>query len=465
MAYDLVVIGGGPAGEKAAAAAAYFGRKVALVEVAPDGPGGASVHTGTLPSKTLRETALYLVGFRRRELYKGIQFSFEPKGHSAEDLMCRLPQIRRTQTQQIRDNLGRHRIEVFEGTGRLMDPNRVRVGEHTLQTEYVLIATGTSPRRPATFDFSDPDVYDSDSILLIDEIPKTLAVVGGGVIGSEYASVFATLGVHIQLVESRGRVLSFLDEEVSDAIMQAMTAMGIELHLNTGVEKLERRGGNLELSLKNGGSMPVDKVLVSAGRVGRTTGIGLEEVGVELDESRLIKVDDRYMTSVSNIYAAGDVIGRPALASASMEQGRMSVAHMFGLEVPGRDWDNLASGVYTIPEVATVGPSERELRERGIPFVVGRSRMEHNARGQIIGDTDGFVKLIFHRQTKKLLAVHLVCEWATELIHIGQAVMKLGGGIDYFLESVFTFPSLSVAYKYAAYDALGQLARQALPAH
>ncbi|MBI2378424.1 MAG: Si-specific NAD(P)(+) transhydrogenase [Deltaproteobacteria bacterium] len=459
MSYDLVIIGGGPAGEKAAAAAAYFGRKVALVERAPEGPGGASVHTGTLPSKTLRETALYLVGFRRRELYKGIQFAFERQGRSAEDLMCRLPSIRRIQTQQIRENLLRHGVEVVEGSGKLLDANRVRVGERILQTEYVLVATGTSPRRPSTFDFADPDVYDSDSILHIDEVPETLAVIGGGVIGSEYATVFATLGVHIQLVESRPRILSFLDDEISDAIMNAMTSMGVELHLNTGVDKLERRGAKLELSLRDGGSMAVDKVLVSAGRVGRTMGLGLKDLGVELDESGLVKVDDRYMSSVSNIYAAGDVIGRPALASASMEQGRMAVANMFGLEVPPRDWENLASGVYTIPEVATVGPNEQELKERGIPYVVGRSRMDQNARGQIVGDTDGFVKLLFHAKTKKLLGVHLVCEWATELIHIGQAVMRLGGGIDYFLESVFTFPSLSVAYKYAAYDALGQIAR------
>lgn len=457
--YDLVIVGGGPGGEKAAVAAGYFGRRVALVEQAKAGPGGAAVHTGTLPSKTLRETSLYMVGFRRRELYKGIELDYQRAGHSAEDLMCRLPRIQRTQARQIRQNLARHGVDLIEGRGVVVDQNHVRVGEQTLEADYLLIATGSSPRRPAMFDFNDEDVYDSDSLLHIDEVPETLAVIGGGVIGSEYACVFATLGVRIQIIESRHHVLSFLDDEVSDALQTAMGRLGIEFHLNNGVESLVRDGDKLKLTLASGKVMKVDKVLVSAGRVGNSQGIGLEEAGVELDQRKRILVNEHFKTSVDSIYAVGDVIGRPALASASMEQGRMAVAHMFGLSVPPRDWAALPAGIYTIPEAASVGATEEQLIEEGVPYVAGRSPMSQNARGQIVGDVDGFVKLLFHKETRKLLGAHLVCEWATELIHLGQAVMRLGGGVDYFVESVLTYPSLTAAYKYAAYDALGQLAK------
>jgi len=461
MRYDLVVIGGGPAGEKAAAAAAFFGKKVALVERADEGPGGASVHTGTLPSKTLRETALYLNGFRRLELYRGIREMEQPKQRSAADLMCRLPQVRQTQTKQIKDNLNRHGIELVHGSGRFVDPHTFKVGERALESEFFLMATGSRPRMPPAFDFNDKDVFDSDSLLEIDRLPETLAVIGGGVIGSEYACVFAELGVNIEVIESRNRLLSFLDEDVSDAIMASMRAAGIELHLNSGVDRLERKGGYLELTLTGGKLMRADKVLISAGRLGNSGGMGLEDIGVKLDDRGSIVVDEHFKTNINSVYAAGDVIGRPGLASASMEQGRMAVAWMFDIDVPERDWTTVPFGIYTIPEACALGPTERELQERRVHYVVGKSYMRHNARGQIIGDVDGFVKLIFHRRTRRLLAVHLICERATELIHIGQAVMRLGGTIDYFLETVIAFPSLTEAYKYAAYDALGELSRGA----
>jgi NAD(P) transhydrogenase len=459
MIYDLVVIGGGPAGEKAAAAAAFFGKQVALVERSLEGPGGATVHTGTLPSKTLRETALYITGFQRRQLYAGLACTFDTKARSAPDLTCRLPQVRETQTRQIRANLKRHGIDVFSGAASFHDPRRVRVGEAEIEGSYFLVATGSSPRRPASFDFSDPDVFDSDTLLKIDRIPESLAVIGGGVIGSEYACVFAALGVKIQVIESGSRIMSFLDEDISIALMASMREKGIEIHTNDRVERLERDGGRLLLSLKSGRREHVDKALVCAGRIGNTAGLNLADVGVKLDQNGLVTVDAQFRTATPNIFAAGDVIGRPALASTSMEQGRMAVAAMFGLSVPERDWGSIPSGIYTIPEACACGPTEQELRAKGVPYVVGRSHMRTNARGQIIGDTDGFVKLIFHRETRKLLATHMICEAATELIHIGQAVMRLGGGIDYFLESVMTYPSLSDAYKFAAYDALGELSK------
>jgi NAD(P) transhydrogenase len=453
--FDLVVIGGGPAGEKAAAAAAYFGRRVALVEASPDGPGGAAVHTGTLPSKTLRESALYLTGLRKRGLDAAI---VARRLDSARELTTRLGAVRDLQTRQIRNNLDRHGIQLVTARGVLLDAHHVQAGAEVLEADYILIATGSSPRRPASFDFNDPEVFDSDTILKLDRIPESLAVIGGGVIGSEYACVFAALGSSITLIESGPRVLGFLDEEISNALMASMREHGITLRLNDSVESLKRRGDDLVATLKSGKTEAFDRVLVSAGRTGNTAGLNLEAVGVKLDPRGLVVVDRTFRTTCPSIFAAGDVVGRPALASSSMEQGRVAAAAMFGMDVPDRDWPSLPAGIYTIPEACACGPTEAELTAGGIPYVAGRSYMRHNERGQIIGDTDGFVKLLFHRETRALLATHLICERATELIHIGQAVMRLGGGIDYFIETVMTYPSLSAAYKMAAYDALGQLA-------
>lgn len=457
MRYDLVVIGGGPAGEKAAAAAAYFGKSVALIDDGSSGPGGAAVHTGTIPSKTLRETALYITGFQRRELYNALPIQFKTSSRSAPELTCRLPAVLGTQTEQIRDNLERHGVTEIGGRARFVSPNQLAVGDQIVEAEHVLVATGSHPRRPPGFDFDDPAVFDSDTLLAIDRIPERLAVIGGGVIGSEYACVFSALGVEIEIIEKRSRLLGFLDHEISDALMDSMRASGIDIHLDDGVERLERAGEKLVLTLTSGDVEQVDRVLVCAGRTGNTAGLGLEAIGLAVDDRGQIAVDDQYRTAVPNVFAAGDVIGRPALASTAMEQGRLAVAAMFGLDVPPRDWTAIPAGIYTIPEACACGPTEQELIAAGTPYVVGRSHMRHNARGQIIGDCDGLVKLIFHRETRKLLATHLICERATELIHLGQAVMRLGGGIDYFVESVLAYPSLSAAYKLAAYDALGAL--------
>jgi len=458
-AYDLLVIGGGPAGEKAAAAAAYFHKRVALVERAPEGPGGAAVHTGTLPSKTLRETALYLTGFQRRQLYRQLPTEFDTKTHSVSELMCRLPDVWQRQSEQIKKNLSRHEIDVIQGCGQFLGPKQFQVGDQVIEANNFLVSTGSRPRMPDSFDFGDPEVYDSDSILKLDRIPDTLAIIGGGVIGSEYACVFAALGVDIRVIEARPRIMSFLDHDISDCLMTSMKTAGIQFHLDDGVERLVREGDHLDLTLRSGEHMSVDKVLVSAGRTGNSDGLGLSTLGVKLDDRKNIIVDEQFRTNVSHVFAAGDVVGRPGLASTAMEQGRLAVAAMFDLDVPVRDWSALPYGIYTIPEACLLGSSEQELRDQNIPYVAGRSELRHNARGQIIGDTDGLVKLLFHRETKKLLGVHLICERATELIHIGQAVMRLEGGIDYFLETIMTYPSLSEAYKYAAYDALGELER------
>jgi NAD(P) transhydrogenase len=457
--YDLIVVGGGPAGEKAAVAAAFFGKRVALIEASAKGPGGAAVHTGTLPSKTLRETALYLTGFHRRELYQSVRDHFWDLTKSASDLTRRLAAIRLTQTAQIQSNLRRHDVEVIPGAASIVDGHRVACGADTYETDFILIATGSVPRRPPGFDFSDPEVFDSDTILTLDRVPDSLAIVGGGVIGSEYACVFSALGTKITVIDSAPRLLGFLDVEISEALMTVMRREGIVLCLNDEVTSVGRVGADLVLTLKSGATHTVDRVLVSAGRTGNTQGLNLAAAGVEVDTRGLIKVDRDFRTSAPTVFAAGDVVGRPALASTSIEQGRMAVGAMFGLTFVARDWDSVPTGIYTIPEACACGPSEAELTARGIPYVVGRSLLRHNARGQIIGDTDGFVKLIFHRETRQLLATHLICERATELIHIGQAVMRFGGGMDYFLETVMTYPSLSEAYKQAAYDALTELTR------
>jgi len=457
--YDLVVIGGGPAGEKAAAAAAFFGKRLALVEASPAGPGGAAVHTGTLPSKTLRESALYLTGFKRRELYESVRHHFSTGTCSAHDLTRRLATVRDLQARQVQANLKRHGVEVIPGRASFVDHHHVQAGDRLVSGEFFLVATGSVPRRPPGFDFDDAEVFDSDTVLGLDRIPDSLAIVGGGVIGCEYACVFAALGTAITLIESGPRLLGFLDHEISDALLASMRSQQIQVRLNDGVARLERSGKDLQLTLMSGTTQLVDRVLVSAGRVGNVNALNLQAVGVGLDARVLIAVDGDYRTTCPNVFAAGDVIGRPALASTSIEQGRMAVAAMFELMFPKRDWSAVPYGIYTIPEACACGPTEQQLTAQGIPLVVGRSFMRHNPRGQIIGDTDGFVKLLFHRETRRLLATHLIAERATELIHIGQAVMRFSGGIDYFIETVMTYPSLAEAYKMAAYDALRELSR------
>src|SRR5262245_12044821 len=315
--YDLVVIGGGPAGEKAAVAAAFFDRRVALVEAAPAGPGGATVHTGTLPSKTLRESALYLAGFRRRELFHSDPQPFD--GHpSAGDLTRRLATVRTLQTRQVTSNLARHGVELLSGRASFVDAHTVQVNDRLLTTEFALVATGSTPRRPPGFDFRDPEVFDSDTVLGLDRVPESLAIVGGGVIGSEYASVFATLGTAITVIDAAPRLLGSLDADISDALMDAMRKQGIVLKLNDEVTRLERKGADLVITLKSGATDVVDRVLVSAGRSGRTEGLGLDTIGVERDDRGQIRVDRDFRTSCPNVFAAGDVIGRPALASASI---------------------------------------------------------------------------------------------------------------------------------------------------
>jgi NAD(P) transhydrogenase len=466
-AFDLVVIGSGPAGEKGAAQAAYFGKKVALVEKAP-ALGGASVHTGTLPSKTLRETALYMTGFQRRRLY-GMSLEVD-KDASLRQLMGRLRTVTDQQVAQIDRNMQRHGVTVVQGEASFASPTEVDVrtregATRRLAAPYFLVAPGSSPHRPAGVPFDDPDVEDSDTILDLDRIPLSLAVVGGGIIGCEYACLFAALGTAIIIIEGRGSLLGGLDGEMSSGMKTALERGGNEVMLGDAVEAITRiPDGPLRIALKSGKVLQVDKILYSAGRAGNTKGLGLDKAGITLDARGRITVNEHFQTAQPHIYAAGDVVGNPALASVSMEQGRVAACHAFGIPYKTHVAPLTPFGVYTIPEISMVGATEEELKAKSIPYEIGRARYEHNARGQIIGEMDGALKVIFDPASRKLLGVHIIGDRATELIHIGQMVMSTGGSIDVFIDSIFNFPTLAELYKYAAYDGLGRLAKKAAAA-
>jgi len=459
--YDLIVIGAGPAGEKGAAQAAYFGKRVAMIERAH--VGGAVVHTGTLPSKSLRETALYLSGLRQRNLY-GIDYTFG-REITTEDLFYRQRLIERSHLDLVNENIAHHGIDLIEGTARLEDAHTVAVactsGEaRRLTGDYILIATGSRPARPPEIPFDDEHVYDTDSILNLDRIPASMIVIGAGVIGSEYTTLFAALGVAITLVDRDTRLLPFLDPELSGVLLEQMRAMGVTVLFDRRMQELGVHGTrDVRVLLTEGTTLQAEAVLYCGGRQGAVDGLGLEEIGAAADSRGRIPVNAHYQTAVPNIYAAGDVIGFPALASTSMEQARVAVCHAFSFDYKSQVSSLIPYGLYTIPEVSMVGESEASLQEQGRRYLVGRAHYRNNARGQITGDTSGLIKLVFDPETRAILGVHIIGERASELIHIGQMAMHYGGTIDVFIETVFNFPTLADAYKYAAYDALQQIQR------
>ena len=459
--FDLVVVGAGPAGEKAAAQAAYFGKRVVVIERAPE-PGGAAVHTGTLPSKTLRETALYLSGYRARGLYEGVAVALEA-GATLQQLMARKRAIAEAESLAIRKNLERHGVVYVQGHGRFAEAHSVEVegpaGRHVVRGQWFLIATGSRPRRPPDIDFADDQIHDSDEVLEIRELPRSLVVLGGGVIGCEYACMFAALGIPVTLVDTRAEILPFLDREMVERLSQAMQHVGVRLLCGRPWTSVRRRGAQVVVMLEDGHELVSDQLLFTAGRIGCSDDLGLERVGVELDSRGYIRVDRRYRTSIDNVMAAGDVIGFPALASASMEQGRVAVCHAFGFAYKQAVADVMPYGIYTIPEVSAVGETEQTCRAKGIEYVVGRALYENNARGRIAGDREGMTKLVVERATRRLLGVHVIGERATELVHVGQAVLHLGGPVDLFIDMVFNYPSLAESYKYAAYQCLAALAK------
>jgi NAD(P) transhydrogenase len=455
--YDLVVIGSGPAGEKGAARAAYFGKRVAIIEKEPE-PGGAAVHTGTLPSKTLRETALFLSGHRQRRLY-GLQVSLDP-GMAVPKLLSRKDAVRKQEVDRIRWNLERHKVDLLRGHARFVDPHTVEVtspeGARRVSAEIILIATGSVPYHPPDIPFADPLIDDSDTILILESMPARMAVLGGGVIGCEYACMFAALGVKITLIEAKGELLSFLDAEVSELLRQAIIGLGADVLLSTSASQVKRQGDAISIALSTGSDLIVDRLLIAAGRSGCTEGLGLETIGVKLGKRGCIEVDKDFRTSVPSVLAVGDVVGFPSLASASMEQARVAVATAFGLAYQCDSSELLPYGVYTIPEVSCVGLSEEDALAKGIDVVIGRGHYKHNARGEICGDTSGMVKLVFERPTRTLIGAHCVGDSATDLVHIGQTMIELKGTVETLIRMVFNYPTLSECYKYAAYDALGR---------
>lgn len=458
--FDLVVIGSGPAGEKGAAQAAYFGKRVAVIEGEPE-PGGAAVHTGTLPSKTLRETALYLSGFRARNLY-GVAVELA-RDATVPRLIARKNAIAESASRSIRENLARHGVTYIEGWGSFIDANTVLVrsssGERRVRGEYVLIATGSRPHQPADIDFADHGIYDSDEILKIERLPASMTILGGGVIGCEYACMFAALGVAVTLVDARDDILPFLDHEIVARLREAMSHLGIRIVLGQRWTGVKRRGESIVTELSSG---PVDSeyLLFAAGRIGNTERLGLEDIGVSANARGYLPVGKDYRTTVPSVLAAGDVVGFPALASASMEQARVAVCKAFGFSYKQAVAEIVPYGIYTIPEVSAVGETEETARVKGMDVVVGRALYRNNARGQITGDLEGITKLVVERSTRRVVGVHVIGERASELVHIGQTALHCNASVDLFIEMVFNYPTLAESYKYAAYECLGALARQ-----
>lgn len=459
--YDLIVIGSGPAGEKGAAQAAYFGKRVALIEREAV-PGGACVNTGTIPSKTLRESALHLSGFRQRGFRDTVGLTIRDD-ITVGDFLYRKDLVVEREWERIDENLARHRVARFRGNARFLSPTRLEVrnadGSTEIEGRVILIATGSSPHRPPDVPFDGEIVCDSDSILLMKSIPRTLAVVGAGVIGCEYASIFAALGVEVHLIDGRTSLLPHIDREIVRVLLEEMQHRhGVTLHLGVDVERIDKAKNGVHLTLRNGHSIEAAKVLYAAGRSSNTSDLDLAAAGVKTGRRGVIEVDGSYRTNVPNIYAAGDVIGFPALASTSMEQARVAMVHAFDLKYKTRVAPILPYGIYTIPELSTIGLTEEECLEKRLSYECGRASFRGNARGQIVGDTSGIIKLVFDANDLKVLGVHIVGENASELLHTGMMVMQFGGTINAFIDSVFNFPTLGEAYKYAAYDGLGNVA-------
>jgi NAD(P) transhydrogenase len=456
--YDLIVIGSGPAGEKGAAQAAYFGKRVAIVERSSR-VGGTGINTGTVPSKTLREAALYYSGLRQRGLY-GIDYSLR-ENMSVADFMYREHIVAENEHRLIEENLDRHDISLIHGEASFKDAHTVRIasssGDKEIHGDVILIATGSSPFHPAGIPFDGNLIFDSDSILHMKRIPKTMAVVGSGLIGTEYASIFSALGVKVILIDPKERVLPFVDTEMIHRLIDRLKKLGVKFALGDQLLEIERQGNHVQLRLETLGVLDVDIVLMATGRQSNVQALGLEQVGVEIEQHGNIVVDEKYQTSVPNIYAAGDVVGFPALASASMEQARVAMVHAFDLEYKERVSPVLPLAVYTIPEISSVGLTEDDCRAKSIPYLIGRAYYENNPRGQIIGDMSGMIKLVFSPEDKKLLGAHIIGEQASELIHIAAHVMLVDGAIDAFIQSVYNYPTLADLYKYAAYDGLGNL--------
>jgi NAD(P) transhydrogenase len=454
--YELLVIGSGPAGQKAAIQAAKLDRRVVVVE--RQQLGGVSVNRGTIPSKTLRETIVYLTGLSQRAAYGE---SYRVKEEiTVEDLRVRTRQVIEREVDIVRHQLMRNHVQVVDGTARFVDPYTVAVTgdgeERRVTAERIIIATGTRPARPPEVEFDERTILDSDGLLLIEKIPSSVVVVGAGVIGMEYASMFAAIGAKVTVVEKRARLLDFCDAQITEGLQYHLRDLGVVFRLGEEVTAVEQHDGAALTHLASGKRIPADIMLFAAGRQGETDGLGLEAAGLEADERGRISVGPDFRTAVDHIYAAGDVIGWPSLAATSMEQGRLAAANAFDYEVASMN-ELLPFGIYTIPEISFAGRTEEELTAAAIPYEVGISRYRELARGQILGDSYGLLKLLVSPDDRTILGVHVLGTHATEVVHIGQAVMGLGGTVDYLVDAVFNYPTLAESYKVAALDAKNKL--------
>lgn len=461
--YDLLVIGSGPAGQRSAIQAAKLNKRVAVVERKTI-LGGVCINTGTIPSKTLREAVMHFSGYREHSLY-GASYSVK-QNITMGDLLYRTDHVIQHELDIVRHQLQRNHVELISAEAAFVDPNTVRLkfvderGWRDVSAAHVVIATGTSATKSDRIPFDNKRIFISDDLLQLDHLPRTLAVVGAGVIGLEYASIFSALGVRVTIIDKRRRLLPFVDEEIIDSLIYHLNQQRVIMRLGEEVESIEpindEQGERVKINLASGKQIITEMALYSIGRTGATHSLNIESVSLQTDERGLLKVNEHFQTNVPNIYGVGDVIGFPSLASTSMEQGRLAACHAFGVKT-NHTPELFPYGIYTIPEISTVGRNEEELTQAGIPYEIGKAQYREIARGQIIGDKTGLLKLIFHLDTHELLGVHIIGEGASELIHIGQAVMAFKGTVDYFINNVFNYPTLAECYKTAAFDGVNRL--------
>jgi NAD(P) transhydrogenase len=466
--YDLIVVGSGPAGEKAAIQAAKLDKRVAVIERGAL-LGGASTHTATLPSKTLREAVLFISGLEQRS-FPGIQCAVKKHRMGVQDLLRYKTAVVQHQADAVRRKLDRNDIDIFHGQATFLDPHHLAIessdgARRACTAAVIILAVGARPARPETVPFDDVHVFDTDSILHLDRIPRTLAVIGAGVVGCEYTSIFATLGVKVTLLDTRPNILDFLDEELKQRLLYRMLNVGVVMHFGEEVTAVAvPEPDRVEAHCASGKVVTAERVLYAAGRVGNTDRLGLAGIGLATDQRGLLRVNENFQTAIPHIYAVGDVIGFPALAATAMHQGRLASVHAFRPahelpdgKMPASPLAPLPFGIYTIPEVSMVGATEEELTAARVPYEIGHAFYRETARAHLMGDTEGMLKLIFHRETLRLLGVHIIGERASELIHIGQAVIAYGGTIEYFIDNVVNYPTLSEAYKVAALNGYNRL--------
>lgn len=447
--YDIVVIGSGPAGQKAAIQAAKLGKRVAIID-RPNSLGGMCIHQGAILSKTLREAILFFTGFYHRQTYD----ARHKRDLTMQDLMARCADVVENETRVVITQLERNRVELLEGEASFADEHTVKLNgaKQSVTADYIIIATGTVPARPASVPFEEGVIIDVNGISTFTQLPHSLIVVGAGVSGTEYASILALMDIEVTLIDQNPRLLDFVDPEIAEALSYHLRDIGVTLYFGEEVVSVSRtQSGKVRTTLKSGKRILVDALLYAVGRHGATEGLGLERLGIEQDTRGRIHVNEHFQTTLPHVYAVGDVVGFPSLASTSMEQGRLAACHAFGVPTYHRP-DLLPYGIYTVPEISMVGRNEKQLTADGVPYEIGVARYREIARGQILGDKVGMLKLLFHQESRQLLGVHAIGQGTTELIHIGQMVLAFNGTIEVFIENTFNYPTLAECYRVAALD-------------